>query len=76
MDWDRKACLERADRLMQEGAIGDREIIAEAIMDAILHERELCARIAERADRGDPSELGRGIAIASDFIAISIRRRG
>lgn len=39
--------LERADRLISEGVVGDRGLIASMIIEAVQHEREACAKVAD-----------------------------
>ena len=44
------AALEYADRLLREGVIGDRGLIASMIVEAMQTERERCAAIIEHED--------------------------
>lgn len=53
MTSDADQCLERADRLLGDGVTGDREFIAAIILEAVLNEREACAKFVETTYRHD-----------------------
>lgn len=80
---DETDCLERADRLIREGVRGDRGLIASMIFEAVSHEREACARIADDCQLAlvapITTEAGKhyegGCNDASDSIARDIRAR-
>ncbi len=60
--------LERADRLISEGVVGDRGLIASMIIEAVQHEREACATDVEALPWGRNEPRAQAIREAAAVI--------
>ncbi|MEQ1517539.1 MAG: hypothetical protein ABL931_13735 [Usitatibacteraceae bacterium] len=71
---DEDAATARAGRLIEEGIVGNRGQIASMIYEAVLEEREACAKIAA-FHKGSPiDKLKYGVSAGTE-IAAKIRNR-
>lgn len=69
---DEVAALERADRLLGfDGVQGDRGVVAAMILEAVQHEREACAALADEMKWVQPNVM----AYLGEDIAKAIRAR-